>query len=103
MGNFHNYQNRDVIPEEAPGDEEQKTPNKVKVNKDFSLYQDLQKVNGKQPEDIFYTFLNKVYDSHENELEDFLPLYLYDWMSSGTISPQAVAKGVNRYIKVVPD
>lgn len=38
MGNFHNYQNKDVIPEEVEG-EETKTPNKVKaINKDFTIY-----------------------------------------------------------------
>jgi hypothetical protein len=41
MGNFHSYQNKDVIPEEQE-EEETKTPSKQKnVTKDFSLYHDL--------------------------------------------------------------
>lgn len=38
LGNFHIYQNKDVIPEEVEG-EETKTPQKVKEpTKDFSIY-----------------------------------------------------------------
>ena len=103
MGNFHNYQNKDAIPEE-PEDEETKTPGKTKaMSKNFSIYADLQKVYGKNGEDVFYTFLNKVYDSTEDEIYDVLPQYLEDWMQTGTIKPDAIAKGVNRFMKVIPD
>lgn len=77
MGNFHQYVSKEAIPEEEEEETKSSTANKQKsVRQDFYIYQDLQKVYGKAGEDIFYTFLNRVYDSPEKDLEESLPTYL---------------------------
>jgi hypothetical protein len=48
----------------------------------FQVYQDLQMVNGRQGSEIFYSFLNKVFDRTESEIEKYLSRYLSDlWIS----------------------
>jgi hypothetical protein len=48
----------------------------------FKVYQDLQMVNGRQGAEIFYSFLNKVFDKPESEIEKYLSRYLSDlWIS----------------------
>jgi hypothetical protein len=45
---------------------------------DFSLYTDLRETYRRSGDDIFYQFLNKVYDTPQEELLANLPSYLRD-------------------------
>jgi len=74
-----------------------------KFNRDFSIFADLQKKNGRKGEEIFYTFLNRVYDSPEQEIYDYLPIYLRDLTKEGVLSSESMAKGTTRFIRVLPD
>lgn len=108
LGNFHNYFRKGEVEEDAAkSDEETKGESspakKDKFNKDFKIYTTLQKRHGKKGEDIFYTFLNKVYDSSEQEIYEYLPLYLRDLVSSGVLDKESIAKGTSRFIKALPD
>lgn len=48
----------------------------------FQVFADLQHNNGKVGSEIFYSFLNKVFDKSQHEIESILPQYLADlWRS----------------------
>lgn len=48
----------------------------------FQVFADLQQVNGRSGQDIFYTFLNKIFDRPEREIVEILPRYLSDLWAS---------------------
>lgn len=48
----------------------------------FQVYSDLQNNNGRHGSEIFYSFLNKVFDKSEHEIDNILPKYLNDLWSS---------------------
>jgi hypothetical protein len=56
----------------------------------------------KSTEDIFYHFLNKVYDSEERDIKQVLPVYLTE-ISKILTSRTEMTKGLSRFIKVTPD
>lgn len=48
----------------------------------FEVFSDLQEDNGKTGAEIFYSFLNKIFDRSVYEIESILPQYLADLWNS---------------------
>jgi hypothetical protein len=68
----------------------------------FQLYNELTGSYQKSIENIFYHFLNMVYDSDEKDIKNVLPLYLTE-LSSVLGNRSEMTRGFNRFLKVTPD
>ena len=67
----------------------------------FQVYKDLQ--NAKRGGEVFYHFLNKVFDRSEKEVEEVLPLYLDQLVLSKTLDQISFSKGVQKFLHMVPN
>jgi hypothetical protein len=85
------------------GDEETEEEKTTQITKDFfAPITDLQRVNGKKGDDVFYAFLNKIFDKNEDEVETYLPSYLADVIKNGVIEPKLLAKGLTKFLIGLP-
>ncbi|CDW87535.1 eukaryotic translation initiation factor 4g-like [Stylonychia lemnae] len=69
----------------------------------FNIFSELKTVYQKQGETIFYQFLNKVYDSTEDQIMKSLPNYLNEVVKTKFLSSQDITKGINKFLQAVPD
>jgi len=60
-------------------------------------------VNGRIGGDIFYSFLNKIFDRQENEIENILPRYISDLWRSKKLGKQGIQEGLQKFLNIVPD
>jgi hypothetical protein len=85
--NFHKYYRKgEIIEEEADNTVVTQVPGNIKLNVNFSCWSNLISKNGKRGQDLFYSFLSKVYDTNEQELYNYLPLYIKDLVKSGVLT-----------------
>lgn len=80
-------------------DEEQKTAGP----EHFQIFKDIQTVNGRKGGEVFYHFLNKIFDKSEKEIEETLPIYLDQLIQSKTLDMMSFSKGVQKYLHMVPN
>jgi hypothetical protein len=60
-------------------------------------------VNGRRGGEIFYHFLNKVFDRSEQEVTEVLPKYLEDLVKSKVLDQRSFNLGISKYLNAVPN
>lgn len=53
--------------------------------------------------DIFYHFLNKIFDRSGHEIEDILPQYLSMLVKSRALDQRSFTKGLSKFFNAVPN
>lgn len=92
--NFHSY---------CAKIEDQSEEGKEIQEDHFSIFPELKSVYQKKGDQIFYQFLNKVYDSNENQIMNLLHRYLTELVNRKTLEVQDFTGGVSKFLKNVPD
>jgi hypothetical protein len=69
----------------------------------FKAYTDIKSVNQKQGSDLFYSFLNKIFDQSEDDVAKHLPDYLRDLVRLNVIDGQGFSRGLSRFLVVLPN
>ncbi len=69
----------------------------------FQVYSDLQMINGRHGSEIFNSFLNKVFDKSEHEIDNILPQYLNDLCSLNMLRNIGVLEGMSRFLTILPN
>lgn len=90
LENFHAYCKILDEPEERQPEEEKSDP----IAEVFNCYEEMRSVYGKKGDQIFHQFLNKVYDSSENQIMNQLPLYLNEMISRKVLNKKEATAGV---------
>ena len=53
--------------------------------------------------EIFYHFLNKIFDRPEYEIIDILPLYLTELAKSKVLDQRSFTRGISRFLQALPN
>lgn len=76
-------------------EEEEKAPITAET---FSVYSEIQNINKRPGNDLFYALLNKVFDRSEEEVKEILPLYVKDLVCFKIIDSKSFSKGLTKYL-----
>jgi hypothetical protein len=63
----------------------------------------LQEVNGQTGAMIFYSFLNKIFDRSEDDINTYLMQYLSDLWNSKKLGRTGFQDGLSKFLAIVPD
>lgn len=69
----------------------------------FTIYKDFQTTNGRMGGDVFYHFLNHIFDRSENEIENHLPVYLKALIQAKVLDTKSFNKGLSKFLVGLPN